>query len=129
MIAARVRSNHCELSLVEGFGRQRPEDARAPAPATESGMPRYFFDISDRSFHRDEEGSECEDFGAARELAMRSLPEIARFAIPSDGDNQAFVVLVRDEAGAVVYTATLTYAGVRLNGAANESSGLAASSR
>lgn len=81
-------------------------------------MPRYFFDISDRGFHRDEEGSECADYEGARALAMRSLPEIARFAIPSDGDNQAFTVLVRDEAGTVVYTATLTFAGVRLNNAA-----------
>ena len=41
---------------------------------------------------------------------------IGRFAIPSDGDNQAFMVLVRDEGGVIVYTATLTFAGLRLDG-------------
>lgn len=96
------------------------ESSACSRPFTvERPMPRYFFDISNRSFHRDEEGSDCANFEAARALAMRSLPEIARFAIPGDGDNQAFVVLVRDEAGTVVYTATLTFAGVRLNDAAS----------
>ncbi|QGY05921.1 hypothetical protein MMSR116_31530 [Methylobacterium mesophilicum SR1.6/6] len=78
-------------------------------------MPRFFFDIHDRGFHRDNEGSECDDVDAARVLAMQTLPEIGRFAIPSDGDNQAFIVLVRDEVGAIVYTATLTFAGLRLD--------------
>lgn len=79
-------------------------------------MPRYFFDIHDRDFHQDTEGNECDDADAARLLAMRTLPEIGRFAIPSDGDNQAFMVLVRDEGGVIVYTATLTFAGLRLDG-------------
>jgi hypothetical protein len=77
-------------------------------------VPRYFFDIHDREFRRDAEGTECADLEAVRREAMGSLPEIARWAIPSDGDTQAFTVLVRDEAGALVYTATLTFAGLRL---------------
>lgn len=79
-------------------------------------MPRYYFDVHDGHFHRDEEGTECEDFEAARREAMITLPEISRWEIPRDGDQQAFLVLVRDEAGATVYTATLTYAGLRLDG-------------
>lgn len=67
-------------------------------------MPRYFFDTHDRSFVRDDEGQECDDFEAARVLAMHTLPEIARFAIPSDGDNQAFTVLIRDESSVIVCT-------------------------
>uniref|UniRef100_UPI0035E3E715 DUF6894 family protein n=1 Tax=Methylobacterium sp. B34 TaxID=95563 RepID=UPI0035E3E715 len=51
-------------------------------------MPRYFFDIHDRGFHRDTEGSECEDVEAARVLAMQTLPEIGRFAIPTDGETR-----------------------------------------
>lgn len=78
-------------------------------------MSLYFFDIHDREFRRDDEGTECAGFDAARREAMISLPEIARFAIPSNGDNQAFTMLVRDEGGAVVYTATLTFAGLRLS--------------
>lgn len=82
-------------------------------------MPRYFFDVHNgnrhRGFERDDQGAECADFKAARAQAMATLPEIARLEIPEDGDKQAFMVLVRDEGRAIVYTATLTYAGLRLN--------------
>lgn len=78
-------------------------------------MPRYFFDIHDGEFRPDAEGTDCADFEAARREAMIALPEISRWAIPADGDNQAFTVLVRDERGALVYTATLTFAGLKLN--------------
>ncbi|MGU3665112.1 DUF6894 family protein [Methylobacterium sp. A49B] len=81
-------------------------------------MPRYFFDIHNGAFHPDDEGTECADFEAARKQAMASLPEVARWEIPSDGDRQAFTVLVRDEDGVLVYTATLTFAGLRLAGPA-----------
>ncbi|QGY03453.1 hypothetical protein MMSR116_17285 [Methylobacterium mesophilicum SR1.6/6] len=81
-------------------------------------MPRFFFDIHDGQFLPDTDGTECADLDAARREAMISLPEIARWIIPRDGDNQAFTVLVRDEGGTVVYTATLTFAGLRLDGAA-----------
>jgi hypothetical protein len=79
-------------------------------------MPLYYFDIHDGAFRRDEAGTECADFEAARVEAMKTLPEVSRWAIPADGDIQGFTVLVRNEAGYVVYTATLTYAGLRLNG-------------
>jgi hypothetical protein len=86
-------------------------------------LPRYFFDIHDGQFQPDTEGTECADFEAARREAMISLPEIARWIIPSDGDNQAFTVLVRDESGAVVYTATLTFAALRLDSGADAGRG------
>lgn len=72
---------------------------------------------SRRSFQPHTEGTECANFDAARRDALISLPEIARWTIPSDGDNQAFTVLVRDASGAVVYTATQTFAALTLNGA------------
>ncbi|MBB2964462.1 DUF6894 family protein [Methylobacterium sp. R2-1] len=78
-------------------------------------MSRYFFDTHDGVFHRDDEGSECTNFETARTEAMTCLPEIARWSIPTGGDNRAFTVMVRDESGAIVYTATLTFAGLRLN--------------
>ena len=49
-------------------------------------MPRYFFDIHDGQLQRDEDGTECADFDAARREAMISLPDVARWEIPSDGD-------------------------------------------
>lgn len=70
-------------------------------------MPRYFFDYEDDEFHRDEDGIECADLTRARREATLSLSEMARFAIPSDGDNKVVSMMVRDEAGALVYTATL----------------------
>lgn len=83
-------------------------------------MPRYFFDIHDgQSYQRDNEGTECAGYKEAREEAMRALPEIARFAIPGDGDNRAFTVMVCDESRAVVYTATLTFAGLDLTNASD----------
>jgi hypothetical protein len=81
-------------------------------------VPRYFFDMHDGEFHRDDEGSEHADFEAARTEAMVILPEVARWEIPKDGDHRLFTVSVRDESGTIVYTGTLTYDGLRFNEAA-----------
>ncbi len=78
-------------------------------------MPRWFFDLhDDNKIHIDDEGSDLADLEEACKEARRFLPDIARYEIPKDGDKRAFVVLVRDEEGKAVYSATLTYAGVRL---------------
>ena len=74
-------------------------------------MARYFFDIDDGRFHRDPEGTECATLGEVRQEAMRALAEIARDAIPADGDRQVFTLSVRDGDGRAVYEATLNYAG------------------
>lgn len=74
-------------------------------------VPRYFFDIHDGDFIRDDEGTECADFEQVREKVMASLPEMASWIVPSDGDNQAVIVKVRDEEGSQVYTATLSFVG------------------
>ena len=84
----------------------------------EAQVPRYFFDFHDGEFHGDDHGTQCADLEAARREAMLTLPEIARFAIPADGDDQAFTMSVRDESGTAVYTATLTFAGTRLDSVA-----------
>ena len=76
-------------------------------------MARYFFDIHDgRSFIRDSEGTDCATPDALKDEAMNVLPMVARDVIPTDGDKQAFTVLVRDENNVTVYTATLTFAGL-----------------
>jgi hypothetical protein len=85
-------------------------------------VPRYFFDLHDGEFHRDDHGTLCADLDAARREAMLTLPEIARVAIPSGGDDQAFTMSIRDESGAVVYTASLTFAGLTSNSAAEPGS-------
>lgn len=78
-------------------------------------MPRYFFDITDESgAKRDDIGVECESLDKVRHEAVRSLPEIAREKMPHYGDRHLFTVLVRDEAGRSVYTATLGFAGMWL---------------
>ena len=76
-------------------------------------MARYYLDIHEgRVLIRDTEGSECTDNIAVRQEAMDTLATIARDVIPTDGDKQAFTVLVRDESNVTVYTATLTFAGL-----------------
>ena len=78
-------------------------------------MPRYFFDIHDGTSTRDDTGTECADPEAARKLAIRTLPDIARDEIPKDGDRRSFTVLVTDEEGRPVFAATLSYAGLWLH--------------
>jgi hypothetical protein len=46
--------------------------------------------------------------------AMRGLPEIASDEVPADGDRQTFTVMVTDEDGKPVYTATLNFTGIWL---------------
>lgn len=77
-------------------------------------MPRYYFDIHDGELLKDDAGTECADIDAAREKVMASLPDVAGWITPVDGDNQAISVMVRDEAGRQVYAATLSFAGFRL---------------
>ena len=79
-------------------------------------MARYFFDIHDGSkFFRDPEGHDCANMDEIRHEAMLSLPAIAKQEIPRlAADTQAFTVVVRDEAGSALYTATLTFAGLWL---------------
>ena len=96
-----------------------------PSPATEGGgsgfaghvtilglpMPRYFIDTNDDDrFVEDEEGHILADAEAAREMAQASLPDMAREKLP-DGDGRTFSAVVRDEAGTVIYKATLKLTG------------------
>ena len=72
-------------------------------------MPRYYFDEYDgETVTQDDEGLELDGIGAARAEARKALPDIARDVLPEDGDRRTMVVKVRDEAGKVVITATLS---------------------
>ncbi|UIY45585.1 DUF6894 family protein [Methylobacterium radiotolerans] len=77
-------------------------------------MPRYFFDIHDGGPQRDDTGTECANLDAVRQQALRALPDIAREQIPKAGDRRTFTVLVTDEDGRAVYSATLNYTGLWL---------------
>jgi hypothetical protein len=84
-------------------------------------MAMYFFDTFENGVHvEDDRGLECGTPEQVRAEAMKALPAIAKDEIPNDGDRQAFTVLVKDEAGRPVYSATLTYAGLWLEKKENE---------
>ena len=78
-------------------------------------MPRFFFDIHDGGTSFDEDGVELLDETAVRRQAMQTLPRIAADEIPMNGDRRHFTVLVSDEGGKPVYSATLTYTGLWLH--------------
>ncbi|WP_449410630.1 DUF6894 family protein [Methylobacterium komagatae] len=70
-------------------------------------MPRYFIDTDDgHLFCQDENGGDFADVGDAETLALRALSEIARDTGPR-GTPGSLCARVRDEAGAVLATATL----------------------
>ena len=72
-------------------------------------MPRYYFDEYDGyTVTQDDEGLELDGIEAARAEARKALPDIARDVLPEDGDRRTMVVKVRDEAGTVLITATLS---------------------
>lgn len=78
-------------------------------------MPNYFFDVhNDGKVQKDDTGTECSDWQAVREAAMRFLPDIAREEMPKDGDQRSLVVLVTDENKHPIYSATLSFAGLWL---------------
>jgi hypothetical protein len=71
-------------------------------------LPRYFFDTYDgHQLVSDSEGIELKDVETAKAEAQKALPDLARDALPA-GDQNTFIVSVRDEAGQVVLRAALT---------------------
>ena len=71
-------------------------------------MPLFYFDVCDgEDVIRDEDGTECPSFEAARRAALGVLPAMARDAA-RHRDQQDLVILLRDNGGRHVFTATLT---------------------
>ena len=71
-------------------------------------MPRYYFDTHDgERFTCDETGLECASLDAARDAAIRALPDLARDLLPDGSDRRALSVEVRDEGGRRVPKAIL----------------------
>ena len=76
-------------------------------------MPWYFFHIHQNGeLSKDDEGTTLDNFESVQMGAMRVIPEIAWHEVPRDEDRQAYTVLVTDEDGVPVYSATLTFAGL-----------------
>ena len=77
-------------------------------------MPRFFFDVHDGHHERDDEGTLCDDVQAAVLEAKILLPAIARHEVPEDGERQIITVMVTDEDGHAVYSASLCFVGTWL---------------
>lgn len=75
-------------------------------------MPRYYFDLNNGEWNRDEEGSECADADHAIAQAKRTLPAIALDHLPRNGHCHTLTMLVTDEDARPVYTATLSFNGL-----------------
>ncbi len=69
-------------------------------------MPRFFFDIQDGQLIPDDIGTEFPNAHAARDAAIRILPDIAREKM-SLGKSRQVAVLMRDETGQALFAASL----------------------
>ena len=77
-------------------------------------MARYFFDFYDGALTRDSHGIECCGPEEIAQEAIQALPDMVKRKVPKHGSNQAYTVLVRNESNFIVYTASLTFAGIWL---------------
>ncbi|TGD94076.1 DUF6894 family protein [Methylobacterium nonmethylotrophicum] len=77
-------------------------------------MPRFYFDIHDEEWNRDTTGHEFSNLDDAIAQAKRTLPAMALDHLPQNGDHHTVTVLVTDEDGRPVYTATLSFNGLLL---------------
>jgi hypothetical protein len=71
-------------------------------------MPRYFFDVHDGGFERDEDGVELADADAALRQVWKALPEMAAQLQANGNMARQLRMDVRDEAGNHVFHAALT---------------------
>ena len=70
-------------------------------------MPRFYFDTHDgQTTLKDVYGIDLIDENAARDIAVKALPDMAKEAMPDD-DQQTLAVHVRSERDEVVLNATL----------------------
>ncbi|MCJ2021280.1 hypothetical protein MKK84_28340 [Methylobacterium sp. E-065] len=69
-------------------------------------MPRFFFDITNGVSTIDDTGTEFLNAHAARDAAIRTLPDIARDEIGTRGSHMVSVQM-RDDFGRYLFTASL----------------------
>ena len=82
-------------------------EGRSFALADQGIMPRFYFDISDGGLIIDNTGTEYPNAHVARDAAIKTLPHLAKDHI-SDGPSREVLVLMRDEHGRALFTASLT---------------------
>lgn len=70
-------------------------------------MPRFYFDIHDGTVTIDDEGTIFANAHAARDAAIKILPDIAREEI-APGRSREVSVLMRDEGDRELFRASLT---------------------
>jgi hypothetical protein len=72
-------------------------------------MPRYFFDVHDGTFMRDDMGVELQNADAARKAVWNTLPAMASQR-EADGDMACQLRMdVRDESGKHLFHAALAF--------------------
>ncbi len=72
-------------------------------------MPRYYFDTDDGNrLRRDVLGLDLDGPETARQSALEALSDMARDALPEDGDKRLMIVRVRDAEGRSVLKASLS---------------------
>jgi hypothetical protein len=72
-------------------------------------MPRYYFDVHDGVFARDEVGVDLEDIDAARKQVWTTLPVMASQREPDGAMACQLRVDVRDESGKHIFHAALAF--------------------
>lgn len=78
-------------------------------------MPRYFFDLRiDHDVQADDMGTVFDALEEVRKEAQRLISAVGYEELPDDRDRRTLTVLVKDEDGRPVYTATLSFAGLWL---------------
>ena len=71
-------------------------------------MPRFYFDTDDgRTLMKDIDGIELASVDAARDVALKALPDMAQQTSP-DGDQQRMAVSVRNESDVSILEVTLS---------------------
>ena len=77
-------------------------------------MPLYFFNLHDGKWDHDDIGSDLNDVDHAISEANQALPAIALDRLPRDGGGCTLTMVVTNEFGQPIYTATLSLSGCAL---------------
>ena len=101
-----MASSGCARLKVTAYECRRTVKSERKGIGTE--MPQYFFDLDDgKTDYFDTIGTDISDPGQLRSEAVRFLASVFRDAA-RDIDDRVILASVRDEAGRIVLTTTLT---------------------